>query len=231
MSICDNCFTNHKCIKYSKGTRLDCAFCIKQFKLSSLYDLALISEKQRRHTDLHIDADGTDREAFVQLKAIENNINSFIQSGQNLYLYSVNCGNGKTSWALRFAQSYMNSIWYSSVIDCKVLFINVPKFFLMLKDNISHTNEYIAHIKKYVVDCDLVIWDDIGTKVGTEFEIENMLNIINNRIDNGKSNIYTSNMAPQELQSRVGERLYSRVVNLSTKIELRGVDKRGVAAK
>ena len=33
-------------------------------------------------------------------------------------------------------------------------------------------NEYITHIKKYVTDCDLVVWDDIGTKIGTEFEID-----------------------------------------------------------
>lgn len=98
----------------------------------------------------------------------------------------------------------------------------------MLKDNISSKNDYITHIKEYVADCDVVIWDDIGTKVGTEFEIENLLNIISNRIDNGKTNIYTSNITPDMLQSRVGERLYSRVVNMSECVQLAGSDKRGI---
>ena len=228
MSICDTCFTNHRCAKYSRGERLDCLFCIKQFKLDSLYNLSLMSEKQRRYTPLHTDADGTDRDQFKYLSSITEHVNDFVKEGNNLYIYSTTCGNGKTSWALRIAQEYLNSVWYSSSVDCRVLFINVPKFFLMLKDNISKQNEYISHIKQYVNDCDLVIWDDIGTKVGTEFEIENLLNIVNSRIDSGKSNIYTSNMSPEQLLERVGERLYSRIVNMSTKVELRGKDKRGV---
>lgn len=227
MSICDSCFTNHKCAKYAKGERLG-TFCIKNFKLSSLYDLALVSEKQRKHINLRIDEDGTDREQFLYLKQIEENIHQFVKDGRNLYLYSTGCGNGKTSWSLRLLQSYLNTIWYSSSVDCKALFISVPKFFLMLKDNIGSKNDYITHIKEYVADCDIVIWDDLGTKVGTEFEIENLLNIISNRIDNGKTNIYTSNITPDMLQSRVGERLYSRVVNMSECVQLSGSDKRGI---
>lgn len=227
MSICNSCFLNHSCVKYARGERQE-TFCIKEFKMSSLYDLAMISEKQRRHVNLRIDSDGTDKEQFLYLKQIEENIHQFVKDGKNLYLYSTGCGNGKTSWALRLTQSYLNSIWYSSSVECKALFISVPKFFLMLKDNISNQNEYISHIKANVADCDLVIWDDIGTKVGTEFEIENLLNIISNRIDNGKANIYTSNITPDMLQARVGERLYSRVVNMSQCVEFRGSDKRGI---
>lgn len=227
MSLCDTCDFNNRCAKFQRGERIDTQFCIKQFKTNSLFDLSLISDKQRKHVNLRLDADGTDREEFCRLSEIEQNIEQFVKSGTNLYLYSTNCGNGKTSWALRMCQSYLHRIWFKSNVQCKVLFINVPKFFLMLKENIKHENEYISHIKKYVTDCDLVVWDDIGTKIGTEFEVENLLNIINNRIDNGKSNIYTSNITPDMLLQRVGERLYSRIVNLSQLIQLRGSDKRG----
>ena len=228
MSICDTCFTNHKCAKFEKGERLDCQFCIKQFKLGALYDMALVSDKQRRFVGLRYDANGTDRDEFVQLSQVQANINQFVESGSNLYIHSTGCGNGKTSWSLRLLQTYLNSVWFKSAVECKALFINVPKFFLMLKDNISHENEYIQHIKKYAASCDLVIWDDIGTKVGTEFEVENLLSIINSRSEAGKSNIYTSNISPLQLKERVGERLYSRVVNASRIIELKGADKRGI---
>lgn len=223
-----DCFVKDKCAKHHRNECVDGTFCIKLFKLSQLYEKALVSDKQRLHVNLHIDADGTDRDAFMRLQTIQSDIVNFVNNGSNLYLYSITCGNGKSSWALRLLQTYFNKIWPSSDISCRALFINVPKFFLSLKDNISQRNDYIQHIKNNVLDCDLVIWDDIGTKVGTEFEIENLLNIINNRIDNGKSNIYTSNMNPEQLKARVGERLYSRIVNLSTNIELHGMDKRGL---
>lgn len=188
----------------------------------------MISNTQRRHINLRTDIDGTDREQFGLLKSIGDNIEQFVEQGKNLYIYSSNCGNGKTSWALRLVQNYIDSIWYKTDIRCRAMFISVPKFFIMLKDNISTRNEYIAHIKQNVTDCDLVVWDDIGTKVGTEFEIENLLNIIDNRLCNGKSNIYTSNMDPIQLNERVGDRLYSRIVNLSTNICFKGMDKRGL---
>ena len=44
----------------------------------------------------------------------------------------------------------------------------------------------------------------------------------------GKSNIYTSNMTANELNERLGSRLYSRIQNLSVDIEFAGSDKRGL---
>ena len=228
MSLCDTCCVKTSCLKNKNGYVEESLFCVKNFKMTKLYDMSLLSDKQRIHMDLHIDADGTDKEEFSMLKQFEEHIQEFVNSGRNLYLYSNNCGNGKTSWAIRLLQSYLNKIWYTSSTECRVLFISVPKFFIKLKDNIGQANDYIGHIKKYVTDCDLVVWDDIGTKVGTEFEVENLLNIINNRIDNGKSNIYTSNIAPEELNNCLGARLYSRVVNMSSVIQLKGKDKRGL---
>ena len=126
-------------------------------------------------------------------------------------------------------QAYFNSVWYKCDLNCKALFINVPRFLLALKDNISNRSDYIEHIKKFVLDVDLVVWDELGIKDATQFEHENLLNLINTRIDYNKSNIYTSNLTPQELRDRLGDRLYSRIVNLSTDIELFGSDKRGIS--
>ena len=225
-----DCYLFNNCKKHKNGEcSLDDSFCIKLFKLNYLYDEALMSEKQRRFTSLRIDADGTDRSQFLLLKSIENNIESFVNNGKNLYIHSAICGNGKTEWSLRMIQAYFNSVWYKCDLNCKALFINVPRFLLALKDNISNRSDYIEHIKKFVLDVDLVVWDELGIKDATQFEHENLLNLINTRIDYNKSNIYTSNLTPQELRDRLGDRLYSRIVNLSTDIELFGSDKRGIS--
>ena len=184
--------------------------------------------KQRKHIALRIDEDGTDGEAFSRLKAIENNIEAFVDGGNNLYLHSTTCGNGKTAWALRLLQSYVGKIWFKSDLRCRVLFINVPRFILALKDSISETNDYIQHIKKNIFTADLVVFDEIGTKALTTWEHEQILNLVNTRIDMNKSNIYTSNLTGLELREKVGDRLYSRIMNLSVDIELFGSDKIGV---
>lgn len=230
MIFSNDCFLYDNCKKFKMGNCdiNDETFCIKLFKLDYLYNESLLSEQQRRYVALRIDADGTDRDEFLQLKNIENNIEEFVKSGSSLYIYSSTCGNGKTAWSIRLIQAYFNSIWHKCDLNCKALFINVPRFLLGLKDNISNKSEYIEHIKSKIQDAELVVWDEIGTKAVTQFEHEHLLSLINNRIDYNKAQIFTSNLSPETLREVVGERLYSRVVNLSTVVEFKGADKRGL---
>jgi DNA replication protein DnaC len=194
--------------------------------MDSLYSAALMTESQKQHIALRVDQDGTDLEQFKQLAAIEQDIVNFIKEGKNLYLHSSNCGCGKTSWSLRLTEAYFNKIWARSEAKCRVLFISVPRFLLALKDNITAKSSYVEYIKENVFEADLVIWDDIAAKMGSEFELTHLLNIIDNRLALGKSNIYTSNLNRQQLYTALGERLTSRIANMSIDIELFGSDKR-----
>ena len=164
----------------------------------------------------------------MKLSSIEKNIEKFVENGENLYLHSKICGNGKTEWALRLLQSYIGKIWYKSDLRCRVLFISVSRYLLALKDNISNTNDYANHINKNVLDADIVVFDDLATKGATTFELEHLLSIVDCRINNNKTNIYTSNASGEELREKIGDRLYSRIVNMSVNIELFGADKRGL---
>lgn len=217
-----------KCYLASNCNGKDCDkdFCLKKYKMDSLYFAALMTESQKQHIVLRVDQDGTDLEQFKQLAAIEQDIVNFINSGKNLYLHSANCGCGKTSWSLRLTEAYFNKIWARSEAKCRVLFISVPRFLLALKDNITAKNSYVEYIKENVFEADLVIWDDIAAKMGSEFELTHLLNIIDNRLALGKSNIYTSNLNRQQLYTALGERLTSRIANMSIDIELFGSDKR-----
>lgn len=219
------------CFLYPICNHKDCDkdFCMRKYKMSSLYSAAQMTEAQKAHITLKVDSDGTDIEQFKQLSAIEKNITEFVAQGQNLYLHSAVCGNGKSSWSVRLVQAYFEKIWASTGITCRVLFISVPRFLLALKDSISSKNSYADYIKANVLKADLVIWDDIAAKMGSEFELTHLLNMIENRIILNKSNIYTSNLNKQQLYTALGERLTSRIANKSIDIELFGADKRILA--
>lgn len=217
-----------QCYLFDQCNHKDCDkdFCIRKYKMDSLYSAALMTDSQKQHVVLKVDQDNTDLEQFKQLAGIEQNICKFVEEGKNLYLHSAYCGNGKSSWSIRLAQAYFNKIWARTDIKCRVLFISVPRFLLALKDNITAKNAYVDHIKDNVLEADLVIWDDIAAKMGSEFELTHLLNIIDNRLALGKSNIYTSNLNKQQLSTALGERLTSRIANMSLDIELHGADKR-----
>jgi len=208
---------------------VDCdKFCVKRFKTDFYFNEAMIPQDKRLKYPMRIDIDGRDGDAFDRLVAIEKDIVKYVEEGNNLYIFSKNPGNGKTSWAFRLARNYINNTWFKKSLKATVLFINVPKFLLELKSNISQKSEYIEHILSSVRDCDLVIWDDIGSKNGTEFEVSYLLSIIDDRLTNKKSNIYTSNLNREELHNLLGDRVYSRVYNYSECIEFFGKDKRGM---
>lgn len=218
----DNCPYKNNC----NGIDCDQDFCMRKYRLDCLYDNSLLTSKQKQVGKLFTDKDGTDLHEFQQLAAIEKKMDEFVASGANLYLHSYNCGNGKTSWSIRLLISYFNKIWMKSNFKCQGLFISVPRYLLAIKESISSKNEYADFVNKYVLDADLIIWDDIATKIGTEFELNHLLNMINTRMDNGKSNIFTSNLGSKELSNALGERLASRICNKSIDIELHGADKR-----
>lgn len=78
---------------------------------------------------------------------------------------------------------------------------------------------------------DLVIWDDIATKTGSDYEINKLLSLIDGRYAKGKANIYTSNLNSAEINIALGSRLRSRICQASTDVELQGGDKRGLSVK
>ena len=227
-----DCFVQDTCKLFKDD---DCPysndFCMRKYKINYLLDQALLSDNQKKRRALLLDSDKRDLNAFTYLNNVKNNICNFVDAGDNIYIYSSIPGNGKTSWAIKLQQSYIYAIWPESKLTCRTLFINVPKFLLGLKSSISKQSDYIDHINNFVSCADLVVWDDIGTKVATEFEHEHLLSLIDDRLLNGKANIFTSNILPDNLSNFVGDRLASRIINTARTIEFIGTDKRGLVLR
>ena len=230
MVLSNECPFSSTCLKYQRGYKCQetTEFCLRLFKLNNLFANSCLSRDQYSRVDLRIDADGTDRDVFTRLVEISCQIVNFVDKGNNLYIYSEICGNGKTAWSIRLLQEYFNSIWWKSTLECHGLFVNVPRFFLSLKNSITNNDEYANHVKDNVLKADLVVWDDLATKGITEFENENLLSIIDQRMNERKSNIFTSNISPQNLQDMLGQRLFSRIINFSEIIHFQGKDKRNI---
>ena len=168
-----------------------------------------------------------DVKSFVTLKEIKDDIVNFVENGENVYIYSDNFGNGKTTWAIKLMQKYFDDIWAGNGFRCRGIFIHVPTFLTKIKEGISRKDEDFETLKSRLMTVDLVIWDDIAaTKLG-DFDHANLLTYIDQRKLNQLSNIYTGNLPYEELQDALGNRLSSRVWNDSTPVKFVGADRRG----
>jgi DNA replication protein DnaC len=168
-----------------------------------------------------------DLQVYKKLQAKSDAILNFIEEGNNLYIYSENCGNGKTTWAIRLMYSYFDKIWHKSCFDCKALFVSVPKFLYNCKRSISQDVKGFEELCNLISEVDFVIWDDVGEMKASDYEHQILFQYIDNRINSKKSNIYTSNKNKEQLEDVLGVRLASRIYNCSECIEFVEEDKRG----
>jgi DNA replication protein DnaC len=170
--------------------------------------------------------DDVDYEQFVRLSNIQNNIQEFVSEGNNLYIFSQTCGNGKTTWAIKLILQYFNEVWACNNFKERGLFINVPTFLTKIKAVIGHPDEQFEKMRNLIESVDVVVWDDIASTKLSDFDYNTLLTYIDKRTLEGKCNIYTGNVHPRYLESYVGQRLTSRISNKSALVELKGVDRR-----
>jgi len=171
---------------------------------------------------------GRDRKMFVRLQEIKDTIEEWVKEGNTLYIYSEGFGNGKTSWAIKLMLAYFNAIWAGNGFRTRGVFISVPEFMDRNREIINNRDDEFVKMRQSIIDCDLVIWDDITSTKLTDFNHSLLLNYLDARTLANKSNIFTGNVDYEGMQKNLGGRLASRVWNASEVIQFVDEDKRGI---
>ena len=220
----DKCWYTSACGKYESP---ECnASCIRYMEMDFLMQNSGIP--RNKQYSVLLTPSKQDVQAFVTLKEIKDDIITFVENGESVYIYSHNFGNGKTTWAIKLMQKYFDKVWAGNGFRCRGIFIHVPTFLTKIKEGISRKDEDFETLKSRLMTVDLVIWDDIAaTKLG-DFDHTNLLTYIDQRKLNQLSNIYTGNLDQDELQEALGNRLASRVWNDSIRVKFVGADRRGI---
>lgn len=213
---------NEKCW-YKDVCTIECTnSCLRYIEMKYLMDNSDIPPMRQIPDKLTPEVQ--DLDAFTKLNELKLNIVDFVTSGQNLYLWSEHTGNGKTSWALKLMLKYFDEIWAGNGFRVRGKFVHVPTFLLQLKNfNDPLSEEY----KHDILDCDLLILDDIASVGISQYDLSQLLLYIDNRLLNGKSIIYTGNLDMHNMDKVLGSRLTSRIWSKTTTIvELKGADRR-----
>lgn len=218
----EKCWYKKTCSKF--GTDECNPNCIRYMEMDYLIETSNIPKANQFKNTLI--AEKIDLENFKFLTEIKNDVINFVENGENLYIFSQNLGNGKTTWAIKIMLSYFNKIWAGNGFVQRGLFIHTPSFLTKFKEVMNKKDEEFEDMKKQLLEVDLVIWDDIAAGKLSDFDHTNLLTYIDQRKLNGKSNIYTGNLNDAELSVAVGNRLKSRIWNDSSTVELFGKDRR-----
>lgn len=193
-------------------------------RFNELYYLVQTSGMPQEQIGKKLIPENCDLLAFQKLASIQRNIKNFVDSGKNVYLHSTNCGNGKTTWSVKLLIQYFGEIWAGNCYNERGYFIHVPTFLQRIKRQISSPSADFEVLLKKVCDVDIIVWDDIAATKLSDYDYNNLLMYIDQRI--GKTNIYTGNIHPANLSAYVGDRLKSRILGNAEVIELTGSDRR-----
>ena len=63
-----------------------------------------------------------------------------------------------------------------------------------------------------MLQCDLLVIDDLGTELLTEFSKSVLYNLINSRLLSKKPTVINTNLTMKEIADRYGERIASRLI-------------------
>lgn len=89
----------------------------------------------------------------------------------------------------------------------------------------SASEENRGKTRKYL-DCDLLIIDDLGTEMTTQFTISALYTLINTRMMENRSTIISTNLADTEIESRYNPQIASRIIGTFRLIQFAGEDLR-----
>lgn len=145
---------------------------------------------------------------------------NFSMSSKNL-LFIGATGLGKTHLSLAIVNVVINKGYY-------VCYGTSQNICDDLQSEQFGRSENTYYSKRQVLDCDLLVLDDLGTEIENQYSIATIYNIINSRILSGRPTIISTNCEFDELLNKYDQRITSRITGEYIKMYLFGNDIRNM---
>ena len=120
----------------------------------------------------------------------------------SLYMHGAT-GLGKTHLSLAIAN-------VASEKGCNVLYYSAQNLLSILAK--EEFRNIPGDTENDVLECDLLIIDDLGSEFSTQFTVSALYNILNTRINLSKPVIINTNLTEEELEQRYTQRITSRII-------------------
>ena len=207
--------------------------CLKNSIIEILYEQSNIKEVLERENFSSFSFkhfSNTVKDSATGLTALENMhevvkscrdyIDNFDKEYKNLYLYGAT-GVGKTFLTNCIAKELIDNS-YSVIYVSSIRLFEILASSTFKKDNAS---DYVD-LAENILDCDLLIIDDLGTELINSFTASSLFNCINERHLRRKSVIISTNLSLAELRANYSERVFSRIMSNYTLLKIYGDDLR-----
>lgn len=205
--------------------------CLKQAEIKFLYGQSNLERVLETENFEHLSFEYYDKELIVNkdkgisqyeyMKAVveecRNYVSKFGERGGNL-LFTGSAGTGKTFLTNCIAKALLDKAE-------AVLYLTASDLFRMISDKrFEHGEEDREEKYKGILECSLLIIDDLGTELNNSFTNSELFYCINTRQQQGKATVISTNLTMNELRDIYSERIFSRIISSYRVIPLFGAD-------
>lgn len=146
----------------------------------------------------------------------------FGKKSPSLLLYGMT-GLGKTHLSLAIAGKAVES-------GFGVIYTSAQNLFNRLeREKFGRSDD--KNTEQSILECDLLIIDDLGAEFSTPFTVSALYNIVNCRDLEGRATIISTNLTPEKLKETYSDRISSRILSSFVILQFDGADIRQLKAR
>jgi DNA replication protein DnaC len=163
----------------------------------------------------------------LQTKAAVGEIHGFIddldtrlEEGRGLWLFG-DTGTGKTTLAMLVSKMALEAGHSVAIYSLPKLLAHIRRTY----DSEPGGDSYLAFFER-LTSVDLLHIDDLGAEKRSDWVLEQLYALINERYEAQRSVLVTTNLPHEELEEQIGSRTVSRLSQICDEVPLFGDDRR-----
>jgi DNA replication protein DnaC len=160
------------------------------------------------------------KRAVGDVRAFVEELDDRLEAGRGLWLFG-DTGTGKTTLAMLISKGALEA-------GHSVAIYSLPKLLARIRrtyDSEPGGDSYGSFFER-LTSVDLLHIDDLGAEKRSDWVLEQLYALINERYETQRSVLVTTNLPHQELEEQIGSRTVSRLAQMCEEVELSGHDRR-----
>lgn len=160
------------------------------------------------------------RAAVEEVRGYLGELEQRLEEGRGLWLFG-DTGTGKTTLAMLISKAALEQGHTVAIYSLPKLLARIRRTY----DSEPGGDSYLSFFER-LTSVDLLHIDDLGAEKRSDWVLEQLYSLINERYETQRSVLVTTNLPHEELEEQIGARTVSRLTQMCDEVPLYGADRR-----